>query len=180
MGGLARSVVSQVLRRLQDLVSSERSPLTDKMFVAHNPMQPQTTSWAQPTPPDMYFSKNASSKDARFWGGWRLFDTISTCSNMLCTNISAKNHFVKIFGDDSFNMSFNTFNIVFPPLVPNFISSAHLLSSLAPPPHYIGETMDFFALTSFCYGLAPHPSQHHVLLALRRMFDRPGFGKHLI
>ena len=77
-------------------------------------------------------------------------------------------------------MSFNTFNIVFPPLVPNFISSAHLLSSLAPPPHYIGETMDFFALTSFCYGLAPHPSQHHVLLALRRMFDRPGFGKHLI
>ena len=140
----ARSVVSQVLRRLQDLVSSERSPLTDKMFVAHNPMQPQTTSWAQPTPPDMYFSKNATSKDARFWGGWRLFDTISTCSNMFCTNISAKNQFVKIFGDGSFNMSFNTFNIVFPPLVPNFISSAHLLSSLAPPPHYIGETMDFF------------------------------------
>ena len=108
-------VVSQVLRRLQDLVSSERSPLTDKMFVAHNPMQPQTTSWAQPTPPDMYFSKNASSKDARFWGGWRLFDTISTCSNMFCTNISAKYQFVKIFGDGSFNMSFNTFNIVFPP-----------------------------------------------------------------
>ena len=90
------------------------------------------------------FSKNATSKDTRFWGGWRLFDTISTCSNMFCTNIGAKYQFVKIFGDDIFNMSFNTFNIVFPPLVPNFICSAHLLSSLAPPPHYIGETMDFF------------------------------------
>ena len=62
---------------------------------------------------------------------------------------------MKIFGDDSSNMSFNTFNIVFLPLVPNFISSAHLLSSLAPPPHYIGEKMDFFPLTSSCYGLAP-------------------------
>ena len=91
-GGLGPGV-SQVLQHLQDLVSSERSPLTDKMFVAHNPMQPQTTSWAQPTPPDMYFSKNATSKGARFWGGWRLFDTISTCSNMFCTNISAKYQF---------------------------------------------------------------------------------------